>query len=153
MKKKNGVRAPHDGVYARLGRSRLHGVGAIAIRSIPKGARPFIGEDERVVWVPRAALKDLPAEIRSFYDDFGILWRDQLGVPVNFNRLSVGWYVNHSDEPNLVAQDDGRFIALRHIHPGEELTADYRTLVDEPLRSQPNGADISQGTSVRRESK
>jgi SET domain-containing protein len=58
---------------------------------------------------------------------------DKLGVPKNLNRLSVGWYVNHCDEPNLVAGDDGRFRSLRRIRMGEELTADYRTFVDEPL--------------------
>jgi len=45
--------------------------------------------------------------------------------------------VNHSDEPNLVAGDDGRFRSLRRIATGEELTADYRTFVDEPLPFRP----------------
>ena len=39
--------------------------------------------------------------------------------------------------PNLIAGDDGRFRTLRRITAGEELTADYRTFVDEPLPFRP----------------
>jgi hypothetical protein len=49
------VRSPHEGVYTRIGRSRTHGVGVIAIRPIPRGTLVFGGESERVVWVSRAA--------------------------------------------------------------------------------------------------
>lgn len=124
---------PHDGVYARIGRSRLHGVGAVAIRTIPKGALVFRGERERAVWLTRSAVRRLPAAIRSLYEDFGMVDGTRIGVPPSLNQLSVGWYVNHSTRPNLVAGDDGRFRAMRRIAAGEELTADYRTFVDEPL--------------------
>jgi SET domain-containing protein len=85
-------------------------------------------------------VKRLPTHLRSLYEDFGMVSGDKLGVPRTFNMLSVGWYVNHSDEPNLVAGDDGRFRALRRIATGEELTADYRTFVDEPLPFRPQAA-------------
>lgn len=124
---------PHDGVYARIGVSQLHGVGAIAVRPIPKGALVFRGEDERAVWLSRAYVRSLPPQVRALYEDFGMVDGEWIGVPVNLNRLSVGWYVNHADTPNLVAGDDGRFRALRRIRAGEELTADYRTFCDEPL--------------------
>jgi uncharacterized protein len=127
------VSRPHDGVFARIGPSRRHGVGAIAIRAIPAGALVFGGESERAVWVSRAAVRRLPKALRALYEDFGMVSGRLLGVPPNLNRLSVGWYVNHSDRPNLVAGDDGRFRSLRRIRVGEELTADYRTFVDEPL--------------------
>jgi SET domain-containing protein len=131
---------PHDDIYARIAVSSFHGVGVRAIRPIPKGTLVFAGETERVAWVDRSKVKRLPAHIRSLYDDFGMASGDKLGVPRTFNMLSVGWYVNHSDEPNLVAGDDGRFRALRRIATGEELTADYRTFVDEPLPFQPQAA-------------
>ncbi len=132
--------APHDDVYARIGRSRIHGVGVLAIREIPAGTRVFRGEDERVVWVSRAGVRRLPAPLRSLYHDFGMLWGDRIGVPHTFNRLSVGWYLNHSDHPNVEADDDGRFVALRRIRRGEELTADYRTFTEEPLPFRPRRA-------------
>ncbi len=125
--------APHHGVFARIGRSRLHGVGVLAVVDIPVGTLVFHGEDERAVWVRRSCVRRLPPAVRALYEDFGMVDGALLGVPQNLNRLSVGWYVNHSERPNLVAGDDGRFRTLRRIRAGEELTADYRTLVDEPL--------------------
>ncbi len=130
-------RTPHEGVYARIGLSRVHGVGVRAIRDIPAGTLVFRGEGERVAWVSRAAVRRLPAEIRSLYEDFGMVWGERIGVPPNLNQLSVGWYVNHSDRPNVEAGDDARFRALRRIRKGEELTADYRTFVDEALPFRP----------------
>lgn len=126
-------RPPHQGVFARIGPSKVHGVGVLAVRDIPAGALVFEGESERVVWVDRAWVRRLPAAVRALYEDFGMVDGDRLGVPPNLNRLSVGWYVNHAARPNLVAGDDGRFRALRRIRRGEELTADYRTFVDEPI--------------------
>jgi SET domain-containing protein len=127
-------------VYTRIGRSATHGVGVIAIRPIPKGMLVFQGESELVVWVPRAEVRRMPKAIRSLYEDFGMVWGDQLGVPPTLNMLSVGWYVNHSDTPNVEAGDDGRFRTLRRIKVGEELTADYRTFVDEPLPFRPKAS-------------
>ena len=129
--------APHHGVFARIGPSRIHGVGAIAVRDIPRGTRVFGGEVEQVAWVRRSAVRRLPRAIRALYEDFGMVDGAWLGVPRNLNRLSVGWYVNHADEPNLEAGEDGRFRTLRRIRAGEELTADYRTFVDEPLPFRP----------------
>jgi len=131
------ARAPHDCAYARIGRSRIHGVGVLAIREIPPRTRVFRGEDERVVWVSRASVRRLPRPLRQLYLDFGMVWGDRIGVPLTFNRLSVGWYLNHSDHPNVQADDDGRFVTLRRIRKGEELTADYTTFADEPLPFRP----------------
>ena len=112
-------------------------MGVLAIRDIPAGTLVFEGESERVAWVSRAAVRRMPKAIRALYEDFGMVSGDQIGVPPNLNMLSVGWYVNHSDTPNVEADDDGRFHALRRIRKGEELTADYRTFVDEPLPFRP----------------
>ena len=130
-------RMPHDGVYARIGPSRTHGVGVRAIRDIPAGTLIFHGESERVVWASRAAVRQLPKAIRALYEDFGMAAGNWIGVPPSLNMLSVGWYVNHSDRPNIEAGEDARFRALRRIRKGEELTADYRTFADEPLTFRP----------------
>ena len=130
-------KSPHDGVYARIGTSRIHGVGVLAIRDIPTGTLVFHGESERVTWLSRGAVRRMPKAIRALYEDFGMVWGDKIGVPPTLNMLSVGWYVNHSDSPNVEAGEDARFRALRRIRKGEELTADYRTFVDEPLPFKP----------------
>jgi len=133
-------RMPHDGVFARIGRSRIHGVGVIAVRDIPAGTAVFRGESERVTWVSRAAVRRLPPALRALYEDFGMVWGSRIGVPPTLNMLSVGWYLNHSDRPNVEADDDARFFALRDIRAGEELTADYRTFTDEALPFRPRRA-------------
>jgi len=150
MPRRTNRRMPHDGVYARIGRSRIHGVGVIAVRDIPAGTRLFAGESERVVWVSREAVRRLPPALRALYEDFGMVWGSRIGVPPTLNTLSVGWYLNHSDRPNVVADDDARFFARRRIRAGEELTADYRTFVDEPLAFRPRPARRSRGRSARR---
>ena len=126
-------RRPHDDVYARIGRSRIHGVGVVAIRDIPRDTRLFRGEDERVVWVHVARIRKLPLELRRLYTDFGMAWGKRIGVPRTLNMLSVGWYLNHSPRPNTRCDEDGRFYAVRRIRRGEELTADYRTFSDGDL--------------------
>jgi SET domain-containing protein len=136
-------RPPHEGVYARIGPSRVHGVGVRAIRDIPAGTYVFRGESERVVWMSRARVRRMPAAVRALYEDFGMVSGERIGVPPSLNMLSVGWYLNHSDRPNVEADDDGRFFALRRIRAGEELTADYRTFVDEPLPFRPRRARAS----------
>jgi len=130
-------RLPHTDVYARIGLSDVHGVGVRAIRDIPAGTLVFQGESEALTWLSRAAVRKMPRNIRALYEDFGMVWRDKIGVPPSLNMLSVGWYVNHSATPNVAAGDDGRFRALRRIRSGEELTADYQTFVDEPLPFKP----------------
>ena len=141
---------PHEHVYARIGLSRIHGVGVVAIRDIPVGTRLFRDEDERAVWVRRGVVRRLPRHLRALYEAFGMLWGDWLGVPRTFNMLTVGWYLNHSDEPNVEADDDGRFHTLRRIRRGEELTADYRTFADEPLPFAPATARRNGTRTTRR---
>lgn len=128
---------PHDGVYTRIGPSRIHGVGVIAIADIEAGVLLFAGEDERVTWRRRRDVARLPSALRALHEDFGMVDGAWIGVPRNLNRLSVGWYVNHSDAPNAAAGNDGRFRSLRRIRRGEEVTADYRTFTDEPLPFRP----------------
>ena len=130
-------RLPHHGVYARIGLSRIHGVGVLAIRDIPKGIDPFLGDSDHVVWVRRDMVRRLPPALRRLYTDFAMFWGERLGVPRTLNMLSVGWYLNHSDHPNVEADEDGRFYSLRRIRRGEELTADYRTFSDDRLTFRP----------------
>lgn len=147
------TQSPHEGVYARIARSRIHGVGVRAIRDIPSGTAVFRGESERVVWVPRAAVRRLPRALRQLYVDFAMLSDGRYGVPRTMNMLSVGWYLNHSDRPNVEADESGRFHALRRIRKGEELTADYRTFSEERLPFRPRGSRRRRGGSRGRGSR
>ena len=126
---------PHEGVSTRLGASKLHGVGVFAIRDIPKGAYVFVDDDADIVWVDNNYLEGLPPEIRRFYDDFAIIKGNKYGCPASFDQLTISWFLNDSKEPNVAANKEYRFYALRDIKKGEELTVDYDTYSD-PLTSR-----------------
>lgn len=124
---------PHYGVYARLKPSQVApgGVGLFAIRKIPKSTPVFLGDDGHLVLVEKSFVDGLEASLREMYDDICIV-KDKgkfFGCPKNFNQMSIAWYVNHSDVPNVVVSDN-QLCAARDIEPGEELTADYHTFND-----------------------
>jgi SET domain-containing protein len=45
--------------------------------------------------------------------------------------MEVGWYLNHSFEPNAACKEPDEFYASRDITAGEEVLIDYNSL-DEP---------------------
>jgi len=113
--------------------SRVHqgGVGVFAIRNIRKDELIFLGDNEEIRWVDKASFKNEPKAIRELYKDFPIIKRSRYGCPLNFNRLTVAWYINEprkGDRPNVrceTAQAEYEFYALRNIKAGEELTVVY----------------------------
>ena len=128
----DAVRAdpPHEGVYTRLGRSEIQGVGVIAIRRIKKGTRLFWGDDEEMLWVDEKDLPKRPKEIRRLYDDFAVIDRKRrYGCPRNFNCLTMSWYINeprNGESPNVRADPETYdFYAIKDIAVGEELTVRY----------------------------
>jgi hypothetical protein len=123
---------PHEGVYTRLKPSRIHGVGVFAIRSIPQGTYVFPEDDEPIIWVHKRQTEEIPRVLKDLYDDFAIIKGDKFGCPRSFGLLTMSWYLNHSDEPNMVTDEDYRFHARREIKAGEELTVDYSTYSDQP---------------------
>ncbi len=136
-------RKPHVGVYTRLQSSKVHkgGIGVFAIRRIKRGTELFPSDCEEMVWKEKSDLPRRPMAIRELYDDFGVVMTDEkdkktrYGCPMNFNRLTVSWYLNRpqkSKKPNVRCDENYNFFALRDINPGEELTVDYRTYSEEP---------------------
>lgn len=126
---------PHHDVYVRLGLSRVHGIGVIAIRDIREGTNIFANDRVELVWVDKAALDDarLTEAERAFYHDFGISRGDRIGCPVNFHNLTPGWYLNEptpGDDPNVTVDADLNFYARRLISEGEELTVRYQDFSD-----------------------
>lgn len=126
---------PHHGVYVRLGLSAVHGIGAIAIRAIPAGTDIFANDRVEMVWVERADLAGLTPAEQALYRDFGINRGTRIGCPVNFHNLTPGWYCNEppaGEAPNVTVDAAGRFLAVRDIAEGEELTVRYAEF-SEPL--------------------
>jgi uncharacterized protein len=115
----------HRGVYTRLKSSSISGVGVFAISPIPKGTYIFEPDDSPTVKIAANAIKTLPLELRRLYEDFCVLRGDEYECPASFNQLTPSWYLNHSGNPNVAADDSLKFYAVRDIEAGEELTADY----------------------------
>jgi SET domain-containing protein len=130
--KTTSSKPPHIGVYARLGISRIHGVGVFAIAPIPKGTYIFPDDDEEIMWIQRCDLGQLSPEHRELYDNFCIIKGDLYGCPRSFNKLTPAWYFNESSAPNVASDEVYRFFATRDIEKGEELTVDYDTYSDRP---------------------
>ena len=124
---------PHHTVFTRLRPSKIAKgqVGVFAIRKIKKGGAPFCGDNEEMVWKEEDRVPRRPRALRELYEDFAVRRTDaydkkrRYGCPLNFNRLTVAWYVNNSRRPNLLCDSYYNFVAIRDIEPGEELTADY----------------------------
>lgn len=102
--------------------SRHHGVGVFTTERVPKGARLalFRPDDWRFVRRPRGAL-------RAICERFGVQEGDGFHCPRYWERMSIGWYLNHSPRPN-VRVSGLRAFALRDLRAGEELTVDYAAL-------------------------
>jgi hypothetical protein len=129
------AKLPHEGVWVRLGLSGIHGLGVLAIRTIPEGADIFANDRVPLVWVDRAELDraGLSEAERALYHDFGIRRGDRIGCPANFNNLTPGWYLNEpppGGTANVGTDDSLVFLALRDIAEGEELTVDYSSFSD-----------------------
>ena len=130
---------PHQDVYTRLRPSGIHkgGVGVFAIKPIKKNTKLFQGDLDEMFWVARNKLKNEcrreQKAIRNLYDDFTVYnaEQDRYGCPINFNRLTISWYINNNSEhPNVRCDANYEFFALQDIKAGDELTVDYSTYSD-----------------------
>jgi SET domain-containing protein len=107
--------------------SGIHGVGVFTDRKIRKGEylKIWLQNDWKYLREPKGRLKKMCIH-------FGV--RHEGGwysVPKYFVRPSIGWYLNHSDKPNMKITKSGRVYALQNIKSGIELTIDYKTLDNE----------------------
>jgi hypothetical protein len=131
-KRQTGESMPHEGVYARIKPSPIHGVGVFAIKDVAAGTYLFKRDDAPIFWVDGKKIEELTGEVRRLYDDFCIIKGSMYGCPRNFNQLTMSWYLNESKEPNVGCDEDYDFYSLRDISKGEELTVDYSTFSEYP---------------------
>jgi hypothetical protein len=128
--------SPHRNALTRLGPSKIHkgGVGVFAIRKIKRGAPLFVGDNDEMLWVREDQLPRVPRSVRELYDDFAVRKTDEedgklrYGCPLNFNRLTISWYLNEpnsSKRANVRCDEFYNFFATEDIRPGDELTINY----------------------------
>ena len=114
--------------YCRIGRSRVSGVGVIAIRDIPKNTNPF-PEPVPAHWtrIPKKDIDRLDPVIRKMVYDFyaaetnGDMELSEFAL----NGLNVSYFLNQSRRPNLQRTRNGNFRTIRRIAKGKELFTRY----------------------------
>jgi SET domain-containing protein len=111
-----------------------YGVGVFAAHGIAKGTPLRLYGDE-----PNMALRslernkeDVPESLRDYCMD-----RDNgiLICPRDFGRMEVGWYINHSSQPNTYRDEKYDWYAARDIVADEEIVIDYN-LLEEPAEAR-----------------
>ena len=141
-----------DGIWARIGRSKIGGVGVIAVRDIPRGQDPFpmpdgqscgIGE---YISVNPKELSKAPPGVKEMMNDFFAIERDggQLMPVQGLNAMTTSYYLNHADsrkgKPNMQPRECNCpvmcFYATRNIKKGEELLFDYVSAFGEDALEQ-----------------
>jgi SET domain-containing protein len=124
---------PHYKVYTRLGLSKIHGIGVFAIADIPANTYLFEYDNTVMTWIDANELKDIPVNFKLLYDDFCVYnnEKNMYGCPINFNELTMAWYMNDSDQPNVKIDKEYNFSTKRLIKEGEELTVNYKTFSEK----------------------
>jgi hypothetical protein len=112
------------------------GVGVFAVVDIAEGRKVADGiqvEDYGDL-VPWEEFETYDADVRRKVRDFCIGTPEGFLPPegLDFNKLSIEWYLNHSCEGNCGFNEEGDFIAIREIKKGEELTYDYGLAESNP---------------------
>lgn len=103
--------------------SSIQGIGVFAVHPIKKGTklRLFIRGD-------KVRCLKLNSKNRPFLKTYCIpLSESRYIAPADFGRMSIGWYLNHSDSPNAFHKKY-TYYAQRKIESGEEITINYETL-------------------------
>ncbi len=118
--------------YFELRASPIQGLGAFAVRDIPKGTRVVEYTGERIT----------PEEADARYDDDAMerphtfLFTVNKKIVIDASREgNEARFINHSCEPNCETVIEGKRVfveTMREIRAGEELTYDYH--LDRPGR-------------------
>lgn len=130
-KKKQKIINCLKNTYCRLKPSEIEGVGVFAIKDIPKGIDPFDGIKKQA-WhkFQISELKTLGKEILPLIDSFFVIHKNGT-VEISdscLNGMDISYFLNNSKKPNIKTIDDGeRFVTIRKIKKGEELSVSYAT--------------------------
>lgn len=132
---KHLIKHLENDIYCRIGVSKLHGVGVIAIRDIPKGVNPFKNLSplkDKIITLDDNDLKNLNKDVKKLVDDF---FGHKYGYDVLYygpNYINISYYLNHSNKPNLDMildktnkTDYFEFITNKKIKKGDELLINY----------------------------
>lgn len=85
---------------------------------INRGTYIFPDDNGDIRWIGRSRVIDLPGLLKRLYKGFCILKRERVGCPKSFNQLTVSWYLNSSRYPNVAANENFNFCAIKDIEEG-----------------------------------
>jgi hypothetical protein len=123
-------RAPRQRIQTR--RSGVHGRGVYALVDLAEGETLIEYTGEVINW--DEALRRHPHDPKDPHHTFYFHVDEDHVIDAKHGGNSSRW-INHSCEPNCVAdEEEGRIFirALRNIRAGEELFYDYGLVIDEP---------------------
>jgi SET domain-containing protein len=107
-------------IHLILKPSSVDGIGVFALTPIKKGDKvPLFNEDDSTIISREDYLRMPEAYSKYHVPDAEERWWG----PIDYHRMSIGWYLNHSKTPNIDIL--AGFTALHQIEAGEELTIDY----------------------------
>jgi len=112
-------------IKARIGVSKIHGVGVIAIRDISKGEMVYADRMPKLYQVPYGSMNKLFPEVREIIlERWPSIINGGRFIAPDARLLS---FMNHSerDESNY---DPATDTAIRDIKKGEEITENYKTM-------------------------
>lgn len=132
--------------------SQISGLGCFTVTPLANDETVNLGLDDDWLFIEGNA-NDLPAHLWHYV----VVLEGGYYRPRDFRCMSVGWYLNHSDTPNIALTDDeDRWFAKRDIAANEELTVDYRTLGDgdgenySPEFSQSRASALPETPAIKR---
>lgn len=109
------------------------GVGLFATHNIAKGAKCSFFEDEGRFYTLEEANRT--PRLKMFLQFYGVWKENGWWCSSSHSTMGVGWYMNHSKNPNVGYAEKGwQWIALRDIKAGEEIFSDYEMQCHEDDR-------------------
>jgi SET domain-containing protein len=112
----------------RLGPSKISGMGLFADEFIPKGTVVWRFVENLDFRIDANALSALPETMQAPILKYGYLshWSNKFVLCLDDAR-----FCNHSEDPNIgevydSGEEENVDVALRDIHPGEEITCNYK---------------------------
>ena len=109
--------------------SPIAGVGVFTTEPVLAGGHVRLWGDGDYRFLTFAQAEADP-EFRAGGDTWCVTDADGYHCPADFHRMSIGWYMNHSDTPNVAwrTKPDYEYFATRDIAAGEEILCDYAAL-------------------------
>jgi SET domain-containing protein len=112
--------------------SPIEGIGVFTSADIKAGAVLKMWTEDDLRFIPEAEAARDP-EFAFFGERYCVRVPGGYHCPLSFQRMSIGWFTNHSEAPNARCEErlNWNYVAIRDIRAGEEILIDYSQLSAE----------------------